>query len=724
MLRPDEGERRYLAEGDGGAGGAVEEHHGVPVADPYRWLEHTGSVRTRRWIEGQRRIAQGFFAGVASRPLLEHRLRELFDYDRYSTPVRKGGLCVFSRHRGLEDQPVVCVTRDMERPARVLLDPNELSPDGTVALGRYDLSPKGRYLAYGLSSGGSDWQEWRVRDVATGQDLPDRLRWVKFSGAAWTHDEQGFFYSRYEEPQPGAELAAANYGHRVCYHRLGTPQSEDELVYHRPERKELGFGARVTEDGRYLAIEVWDGSSPHGFFYRDLATSDAPVVELLASFDQCWSFVGNDGPVFWFVTDHGAPRGRLVAIDIRRPEAESWVEVVPEGRDILDLVKVVGDRFIARYLVDARTELRLFDLDGRPAGELSLPGIGTVVDLSAEREDREAFFTFTSFSTPSTLYRYGLDSGRLSVVRQPRLTFDPDDYVTRQDFAISTDGTRVPVFLAHHRDVVPDGDTPTLLYGYGGFRVSVTPTFSPGHMAFMELGGVYAVANVRGGGEYGDGWHRSATRVHKQRSFDDFLAAASWLIDRGVTSPQRLAITGGSNGGLLVGASLTQRPDLFGAALVRVGVLDMLRFHKFTVGWAWVSDYGSPEDPEEFRALLSYSPYHNIRPGTEYPATLVLTADHDDRVVPIHSFKFAAALQDAQAAEAPVLVRVETRAGHGAGTPMGKRLSQAVDELAFLVESLRVDVPERSAGLLKAAVPSGKPAAEPLVTGPAPWQEP
>lgn len=681
----------------------VDDFHGTRVADPYRWLEQTDSEATRRWVRLQADRTRAFLESRPCRPLLERRLEQLFDYERFGVPVRRGEAYVYTHNDGLQDQSVVLVTGDLSARPRVLLDPNGLSDDGSVCLARFNVSHDGRYLAYGLSRGGSDWQEWHVREVSTGRDLPDRIRWVKFSGAAWTHDGQGFFYGRYREPASGAELEATNYHHEVYYHRLGTDQSRDVRVYRRPDRKELGFAPRVTDDGNYLALEVWDGSSTrNGFAYLDVSAVDlstdprvdAPVVRLLDGFDASWRWVGNEGPVFWFLTDHDAPKGRLVAIDLRRPEPRHWREVLPEADDTLVQVRRVGDAFFAQYLHHAHSKLYRLDLSGRRREPLPLPKMGTVLDLCGGPKDREAFFVFTGFATPPTVYRYDLPTRRCDVIHRPEVSFDPERYVTRQVFIPSSDDTRIPMFLTHRRDVDLDGDAPVLLYGYGGFSVSVTPTFSPVYAAWMDLGGVYAVANVRGGGEYGEQWHQAATGADKQRSFDDFLSAARWLTDRGITRSERLAVAGGSNGGLLVGASLTQRPDLFGAAVIRVGVLDMLRFHKFTVGWAWTADYGSPDDPDAFRSLYAYSPYHNVRQGTAYPATLITTADHDDRVVPIHSFKFAAALQEAQAGDGPILLRIENRAGHGAGTPVRKRLAQAVDELTFLVENLDVEISE------------------------------
>jgi len=544
-------------------------------------------------------------------------------------------------------------------------------------------------LAYGLSRSGSDWQEWKVRDIETGEDLPDHLRWIKFSGASWTPDGQGFFYSRYDEPPPGREYESANYFQKLYYHRLGTPQSEDLLVYHRPDQKEWGFAGGVTEDGNYLIISVWRGTDPKNLlFYKDLRDPNLPVVELIREFEANYSFVGNDGSRFWLLTDLNAPRRRLVAIDLDNPGQVQ--EVIPEAEETLQGVSLINNQFVAFYLKDAHTQIKTFALDGTYLGEIPLPGLGSASGFGGKRYDTETFYTFTSFTTPPTIYRYDFTTGRSTLFRQPQVDFDPQAYEVQQVFYPSKDGTRIPMFLVHRRGLARTGDHPTLLYGYGGFGISLTPSFSVGLVAWLEMGGVYAQPNLRGGGEYGEAWHQAGTKLNKQKVFDDFIAAAEWLVANGYTNPSKLAISGGSNGGLLVGACLTQRPDLFAAALPAVGVFDMLRFHKFTIGWAWISEYGSPEDPEEFKALYAYSPLHNLKPGTVYPATLITTADHDDRVVPAHSFKFAAALQAAQGGSQPILIRIDTQAGHGAGKPTTKLIEETADRWAFLVEVLGI----------------------------------
>jgi prolyl oligopeptidase len=630
----------------------VDIYHGQPVPDPYRWLEDLDSEQTRAWIEAQNRLTFDYLQRIPARQRLLERLRQLWNYEKYSQPFKEGGRYFYFKNDGLQNQSVLYTQESLEAEARVLLDPNTLSEDGTVALSGIAISRDGRYLAYGLSRSGSDWQEWKVRDIETGEDLPDHLRWIKFSGASWTLDGQGFFYSRYDEPPPGREYESANYFQKLYYHRLGTPQSEDLLVYHRPDQKEWGFAGGVTEDGNYLIISVWRGTDPKNLlFYKDLRDPNSPVVELIREFEANYSFVGNDGSRFWLLTDLNAPRRRLVAIDLDNPGQVQ--EVIPEAEETLQGVSLINNQFVAFYLKDAHTQIKTFALDGTYLGAIPLPGLGSASGFGGKRYDTETFYTFTSFTTPPTIYRYDFTTGRSTLFRQPQVDFDPQAYEVQQVFYPSKDGTRIPMFLVHRRGLARTGDHPTLLYGYGGFGISLTPSFSVGLVAWLEMGGVYAQPNLRGGGEYGEAWHQAGTKLNKQKVFDDFIAAAEWLVANGYTNPSKLAISGGSNGGLLVGACLTQRPDLFAAALPAVGVFDMLRFHKFTIGWAWISEYGSPEDPEEFKALYAYSPLHNLKPGTAYPATLITTADHDDRVVPAHSFKFAAALQAAQGDPSP-----------------------------------------------------------------------
>lgn len=667
----------------------VDDYHGTKIADPYRWLEDPDSAESRAWIEAQNKLTFGFLDQIPQRAQLKARLTKLWNYERYSPPVKEGGLYFYQKNDGLQNQAVLYSTKSLSDAGAVLLDPNTLSADGTVALSGYAISHDGKYLAYGLAASGSDWNEWKVRDITTGKDLDDHLKWVKFSGAAWTKDGQGIFYSRYDEPNAKTKLEDVNYFQKLYFHRLGTPQSEDVLVYERKDQKEWGFSGDVTEDGRYLLISVWQGTDPRNrFFYKDLSNKEAKVVELIPNFEAAYNFIGNDGAVFYFRTDLNAPRGRVIAIDTAKPDKAAWRELVPQAAEALEGVSLIGDQFFASYLKDARTQIKLFDLQGKLIRELALPGIGTATGFNGKRTDTETFYAFTSFTTPTTIYRYDLKTAQSTVYRQPKVDFNPADYETKQVFYASQDGTRVPMFITHKKGLKLDGQNPTLLYGYGGFSVSLTPAFSIKNLVWMELGGVYAQPNLRGGAEYGEEWHIAGTKAQKQNVFDDFIAAAKWLIANKYTSTPKLAIHGGSNGGLLVGACMTQRPELFGAALPAVGVMDMLRFHKFTIGWAWTSDYGSPDNAAEFPALRAYSPLHNLKPGAKYPPTLITTADHDDRVVPAHSFKFAAALQGAQGGDAPTLIRIETKAGHGAGKPTTKQIEEIADEWGFLVKVL------------------------------------
>ncbi|MEM6434801.1 MAG: prolyl oligopeptidase family serine peptidase [Cyanobacteria bacterium P01_D01_bin.115] len=669
----------------------IDTYHGVAIPDPYRWLEDPYSDASRTWIEAQNAVTASYLAELPQREQLQERLTELWNYERYGTPFKRGSQYFFYKNDGLQNQSVLYTAPSLDAEPRILLDPNTLSEDGTIALQNIAISEDGTYLAYGLSTSGSDWTEWKVRRIDTGEDLSDHLQWVKFSGASWTHDQQGFFYSRYDEPDETTKLEAVNYYQKLYYHRLGTPQSEDILIYERPDQKEWGFSGSVTEDGRYLIISVWLGTDPRNLvFYKNLETPDSPVVELIPEFEAEFSLIDNEGPLFWFRTDLDAPKGRVIAIDTTQPAREHWREIIPKSADTLQGIGVLNHQFVADYLQDARSQVKIFDLEGQFIRDVELPGIGSAGGFDGKREDTETFYSFTSFTTPNTLYRYDLVTGSSTLYRQPQVKFNPDDYETTQVFFNSKDGTRVPMFITHKKGLVLNGQNPTLLYGYGGFSISLTPGFSVSNLVWLEMGGVYAVPNLRGGGEYGEAWHLAGTKLNKQNVFDDFIAAAEWLIANQYTNSSKLAIMGGSNGGLLVGACMTQRPDLFGAALPAVGVMDMLRFNQFTIGWAWESDYGSPQNEAEFQALRAYSPLHNLTPGKSYPATLITTADHDDRVVPAHSFKFAAALQAAHQGEAPVLIRIETKAGHGAGKPTAKLIEEVADKWAFLADNLGI----------------------------------
>jgi prolyl oligopeptidase len=667
----------------------TDTYHGTKVADPYRRLEDDNSAETKAWVEAENKVTFDFLDKVPQREAIKRRLTELWNYERFGVPFKEGGRYFITRNDGLQNQAVLYTMASLDAEPALLLNPNTLSADGTVSLQGYAVSDDGNLLAYGLARAGSDWQDWHVRDVRTGKDLPDVINWVKFSGASWTKDNQGFFYSRFDEPDKTNALKGVNYFHKLYYHKLGTAQTEDKLIYDRPDQKEWGFGGEVTEDGHYLAIHVSKGSDRRNrFFYRDLRDANAPVVELLNDFDASYEFIGNVGTVFYFKTDLNSPRGRVIAIDVTRPERKSWDSVIPQTGDALESVSLVNDQFVLTYLKDAHSLVKIFGRDGKFVRAVDLPGLGTAGGFGGKRKDTETFYAFTSFTMPTTVYRYDLTTGMSTVFRQPKTPFNSADYETTQVFYTSKDGTRVPMFITSRKGTKRDGKNPVYLYAYGGFDISITPSYSPAIAAWLEMGGVFAVANIRGGGEYGEEWHEAGMKLKKQNVFDDFIAAAEWLIGNQYTRRAKLAIGGGSNGGLLVGACLTQRPDLYGAALPSVGVMDMLRFNKFTIGWAWQSDYGSPENPDEFKALYAYSPLHNIHPGAKYPATLITTGDHDDRVVPAHSFKFAATLQAAQAGAKPILIRIETRAGHGAGKPTTKMIEESADKWAFLVQEL------------------------------------
>jgi len=661
----------------------------VEVKDPYRWLEDLDSEETKAWVEAQNRLTFGYLENLPVREELRVRLKELWDYERFGTPRKWNDRYFFSHNSGLQAQSVIFRLDTLDGEPIEVLDPNQLSEDGTVALTSYRISPDGRLMAYGLAEGGSDWQEWKVLDVDAKEDLADHIKWVKFSAAEWAADSSGFYYSRYDEPNEEEKLAGTNYGQKIYFHRMGETQEMDRLIYERPDHVDWLLSGEVTDDGRYLVINVRAGSSSeNAVFYKDLRDEESQVVELLIQFDARYELVGNRESKLWFKTDFEAPLGRVVEIDLENPSRDQWKTLVSSAGEALEAVSVLNDQFVCIYLRDAASQVRILNLEGEQVSELELPGLGTVGGLSGKPDDHETFYSFSSFAKPSTIYHYDLEKNVSTVFRQPVLEFGPDDYETKQVFYSSKDGTQVPMFLTYRRGIQLNGQNPTILYGYGGFNIARKPSFSVTNLVWMERGGIFVSANIRGGSEYGEEWHQGGMKLNKQNVFDDFIAAAEWLIEENYTAARYLAIEGGSNGGLLVGAVLNQRPDLFGAAVPHVGVMDMLRFNQFTIGWAWVSDYGSPDNPEEFKALAAYSPYHNIRPDFEYPATLVTTADHDDRVVPAHSFKYAAALQQAQAGPEPILIRIGTRAGHGAGKPTSKRIDEAADKLAFLFDVL------------------------------------
>ena len=671
----------------------VDDYHGTQVADPYRWLEDPDSAESRAWIEAENKITFDFLARIPERDRIKQRITELWDYEKFGVPFKEKSRYFISRNSGLQNQSVLYVAGNLSGKPRELLDPNILARDGTIALGGLAVSDDARLLAYGLAASGSDWQTWKVREVDTGKDRGDELKWVKFSSASWVKDGSGFFYSRYDQPDEKTQLRSQVYNQKLFFHKVGTPQSADKLIYERPDEKEWLFDGEVTNDGRYLIITISKGTDPKKrVFYKDLNSANAKVIELLPKGDAAWQFIDNDGPVFFFLTDLDTPLGRIAAIDTSKDLPAQVEQVVPESRDKLESVSLVGDRFVANYLHDAHSMVKLFKVDGRADGEITLPGIGSASGFTGKRPDRETFYSFTSYTTPTTIFRYNFDNHVAEALYKPQLKFNPEDYTTEQVFYNSADGTRLPMFISYKKGMQRNGQNPVYLYGYGGFDIAQTPSFNPALLDWMEMGGIYAVANLRGGGEYGEKWHEAGEKHVKQNVFDDFIAAAEHLIAQKYTSTPKLAIGGGSNGGLLVGACLTQRPDLYGAALPAVGVMDMLRFQKFTIGWAWASDYGSSDSADDFPFIYAYSPLHHIKLGCCYPPTFITTADHDDRVVPAHSFKFAATLQAAQGCDKPVLIRIETKAGHGAGKPTTKIIDEIGDRWAFLVKTFGMQI--------------------------------
>lgn len=676
----------------------VDNYHGTDVADPYRWLEDDVRVNddVAAWVGAQNAVTFDYLGAIEEREAIEERLTELWNYEKFGVPGKAGSHYFFSRNDGLQNQNVIYRQSSLDAEPELVVDPNTWSEDGTVALADFEVSPDGRFAALAIQDGGSDWRTVRILDLDTGELSGDEVSWMKFSPMSWAADSSGFYYARYPAPEEGDEFQTLNHDQQVWFHEVGTAQETDRPVYARPDHPDWGFSPVVTDDGDFLVITIWKGTdSRYQVAYQRLTgpEQDSEPVLLIEGFDHDYTFVGNVGSRFYFRTDREAPRGRLVSIDVQDPDA-GWAEVIP-GRDaVLRGVSHIGGQFAASYLRDARSEIRIHDPDGTLVREVALPGIGSVQGFSGEADDPETFYRFSSFNAPPTLYHYDVNTGESTLFKQASVDFDPADYVVKQVFYDSKDGTRVPMFIAHKKGVELNGDNPTLLYGYGGFNIPLTPSFSITRLAWMEMGGVYAVANLRGGGEYGKEWHQAGTKLNKQNVFDDFIAAGEYLVAERYTRPDRLAVLGGSNGGLLVGAVVNQRPDLFGAAIPAVGVMDMLRFDQFTAGRFWVDDYGSSSNPEEFEALYAYSPYHNLVDGTEYPAVLVTTADTDDRVVPGHSFKYAARLQAAQSGTDPVLIRIQTRAGHGSGKPTAVQIEETADMWAFLAENLDLQLPE------------------------------
>jgi prolyl oligopeptidase len=675
----------------------VDDYFGTKVHDPYRWMEDVDSAEVKTWVDAENALTQRFIADVPQRDKIHARLMELNNFERFSAPETEGGRYFYRRNSGLQNQAVLYWQQGAHGEPKVLLDPNTLAKDGTVALDSISITDDGKLMAYALAEAGSDVQKVHVKVVATGEDLPDVVDWMKFSGMSWMKDGSGFFYSSFGVPKTEAERAEAlkhaAVFHKLYFHKLGTPQSDDKVVFERPDNKEILINGGVSEDGRWLFLAQTKGHT-NALAVKDLSKPEAAIIQIAPVDDARYEPVGAIGHDVWMMTTKDAPNGRIVKVDLDHPESANWKTVVAEGPHSIDGVSMVHDRLILTYLVDAKSAVELHTLDGKLEEKLKLPGIGVVTMGGGKRTDDETFFMFTNYTTPAAVYRLDMKTLATSVWKQPKLVFDPMQYETKQVFTTSKDGTKVPLFITYKKGTKMDGTAPTILYGYGGFNISLGPAYASSRLAWMEMGGIYAEAILRGGGEYGEKWHEAGTKLNKQNVFDDFSGCAVYLIENGYTSPKKLAINGGSNGGLLVGAVELQRPELFGAVLAQVGVMDMLRFDKFTIGYAWKSDYGAPSENEaEFHAIYKYSPLHNVKAGTHYPPTFITTADHDDRVFPAHSFKFAATMQAAAEktpGAAPVLIRVETRAGHGGGMPLSKQLDVTADMYAFLVKELGI----------------------------------
>lgn len=667
-------------------------YFGTKVADPYRWLEDDNSPETAKWVEEQNKVTFGYLEKIAYRAKIKERLQTLFNYPRYSQPFRRGENYFFFKNDGLQNQSVLYIQKGLNGTPEVLLDPNKFSADGTAGLGAFALSKDGRYAAYGITRSGSDWQDYYVMEIATRKTLPEVLNWIKVSGIAWRGD--GFYYSRYDAPEKGKELSSKNENHKVYFHKIGTPQSEDELVYQDPANPQRFHFVSTTEDERFELLtysERGKGKQGNALFYRDTKSGDKAFKPIVAEIgNDSFGVIDNIDDKLLVRTNKNAPNGRIVLIDPKNPDEKNWKDVIPEKSEPMQISNMAGGKIFVTYLKDVTTRAYVYSLDGKLENEVKLPDLGAAGGFGGNNDDKFVFYTFSSYTVPPAIYRYDIATQKSELFRTPEIPgYNPADFVTERVFYTSKDGTKVPMFIVHKKGIKLDGSNPTLLYGYGGFNVTLSPSFSSLRLALLEQGFIYVNANLRGGGEYGEKWHEAGTKLKKQNVFDDFIAAAEYLIANKYTSSDKLAIQGGSNGGLLVGAVMNQRPELFKAAIPQVGVMDMLRFHKFTIGWNWIADYGSSENEEEFKALFKYSPIHNIREGVKYPATLITTADHDDRVVPAHSFKYAATLQEKHSGETPVLIRIETKSGHGASST-AKAIELTTDVYAFLFQNLGV----------------------------------
>jgi prolyl oligopeptidase len=670
-------------------GNVKDNYFGTVVADPYRWMENDTSEAVRKWIEEENKITFDYLDKIPFRDKIKERLEKLYDYQRFSAPFKGGDRYFFFKNDGLQNQSILYIQNDLESTPQLFLDPNKFSEDGTVSLTTYAFSKDGRHFAYGIASGGSDWNEFHIMDVQTRKNLSDDLKWIKFSGIAWYKD--GFFYSRYPMPAKGKELTSSNEFQKVYYHKIGTPQSDDIFIYGDDNNPKMTFTAQTTEDERFLVIYPSQGTSNNAVLVSDLSNPNSKVIPVIANFNNNYSVVDNIGDKLIVITDKNAPRYRLVFIDPLQPQEANWKELLPEEKSVLQSATIAGGKLISLYMQDANSHVYISDLDGKNKEEIKLPSIGTISEFIGKKEDKTAFYSFTSFTFPPTIYRFNVDTKQSTLYRKPDLDINFDDYMTEQVFYKSKDGTKIPMFIVYKKGIERNGKNPTYLYSYGGFNISLNPTFSASRLVLLENGGIFAMPNIRGGGEYGEAWHKAGTKLHKQNVFDDFIYAAKYLIKEKYTSPKYLAISGASNGGLLVGAVTNQHPELFRVAFPAVGVMDMLRFQKFTIGWAWVSDYGSSgESKQMFQALYKYSPLHNISSKKNYPSMLITTADHDDRVVPAHSFKYAATLQEKYNGKNPILIRIETRAGHGAGKPISKVIEEQADMWSFMFYNMGI----------------------------------
>jgi len=666
-----------------------DNYFGTKVADPYRWLENDTSAETSAWVKAQNKVTFSYLDQIPFRADMKRRLTKIWNYAKYGIPFKEGKYYFFFKNDGMQNQSVLYIQEGLNGKPEVFIDPNTFSADGTISLNNVVASHDAKYMAYTLSTGGSDWNEIFVMDIASGKKLSDHLKWVKFSGIAWEKD--GFYYSRYDEPKKGGVLSGKNQYHQVYYHKIGTAQEQDKLIYKNKDYPLRNYTAATTEDEKYLFLYETESTSGNALYIKDLSKAEDNFTLIAKGFDFDYNVVDNIGDKILILTNRNAPRNKLIQISFPYSDTTKWKNIIPEQKEVLQQVQIIGGKIFTEYMKDAYSKAYIYSLEGKLLSDMELPGIGTLAGINGKKNDNIAFYAYTSFTFPTTIYKYDMLKNKSEVFKKPDIDFVSADYETKQVFYESKDGTGIPMFIVHKKGIKLDGNNPVLLYGYGGFNVSLTPNFSISRLVFLENGGIYAVANIRGGGEYGEDWHKAGIKLNKQNVFDDFIAAAEYLISSKYTSSQKLAISGGSNGGLLVGACMTQRPDLFKVAMPAVGVMDMLRFHKFTIGWAWAADYGSSEDPEMFKYLYGYSPLHNIKDGVSYPATLVTTADHDDRVVPAHSFKFIATLQEKHKGDNPVLIRIETMAGHGAGKPTSKLIEEATDFWAFVFYNLKLE---------------------------------